>query len=454
VAHILFIDDDAGGRQMAVFNLRKAGHEVDEAEDGRQGLERFQAGGYDLVVTDVRMPEMGGVELTQRIRALAPDVPIVVITAFGNVETAVEAMQAGAYDFVQKPFSRDQLQLAVSRALAHRRLSLENQELRRQARGVERPLVHVSDIMKETVAMIDRVAPTNASVLVTGESGTGKELVARRIHGRSRRAAGPFVAVNCAGIPDELMEAELFGHEKGAFTGAARARPGRFRQADEGSIFLDEIGELPASSQSKLLRVLQESVVDVLGRDEPIAIDVRLIAATNKDLRAEVAAGRFREDLFFRLDVVEIRVPPLRARPDDIPELIHHFVAELSGGQPVAIPDEVMKALEERRWVGNVRELRNACERMLILSPPGELALSTLPPDGDAGGDPAWAAGQWLRLPKEGVSLLDLEKAAIEQALARCSGNISQAARFLRVPRHILVYRIEKYGIKRPALKS
>jgi len=451
MSRILFIDDDAGGRQMAAYNLRKAGHEVDEAGDAQQGLATFGADIHDLVITDVRMPGMSGIELTQKLHTQAPQTPVLVITAFGNVETAVEAMKAGAYDFVLKPFSRDQLQLVVERALQHRQLTLENQELRRQVRGIERPMAHRSAIMQETIAMIDRVAPSEASVLVTGESGTGKELVARRVHGRSGRADEAFVAVNCAGIPAELIEAELFGHEKGAFTGAARARPGRFRQADKGSIFLDEIGELPASSQSKLLRVLQESVVDVLGADEPITIDVRIIAATNKDLRAEVEAGRFREDLFFRLNVVEIRVPPLRARPEDIPDLAKTFVTEFSNGEQTELPEEIVLALTRRRWVGNVRELRNACERMVILSPPGELSLSALPPENaDGASEPAWAAGQWLRLPPEGVSLLDLEKAVIEQALAHTGGNISQAARYLRIPRHILVYRIEKYGIKRP----
>jgi two-component system NtrC family response regulator len=447
---ILFIDDDEGGRKMATYNLRKAGFEVDESSNAEEGLQAFSADSHDLVITDVRMPGMSGIELATKIREQAPSIPVLVITAFGNVETAVQAMKAGAYDFVLKPFSRDQLQLVVERALQHRRLARENEELRRQLRGIERPITHTSSIMRETVAMIDRVAPTEASVLVTGESGTGKELAARRIHARSNRTDEAFVTVNCAGIPAELIEAELFGHEKGAFTGALRSRPGRFRQANGGTIFLDEIGELPASSQSKLLRVLQENVVDVLGADEPATVDVRVIAATNKDLRAEVEAGRFREDLFFRLNVVEIRVPPLRARVEDIPELAQAFVHEFSNGEHTEVPEELVSALKQRRWVGNVRELRNACERLVILSPSGELSTKALPPESSAGEkEPAWAAGQWLRLPPEGVSLLDIEKAVIEQALAHTGGNISQAARFLRIPRHILVYRIEKYGIER-----
>jgi len=451
MARILFIDDDAAGRQMAVYNLRKAGHVVDEAEDGRRGFEVFDEASHELVVTDVRMPGMSGVEVTRKLHERAPECPVLVITAYADVETAVEAIKAGAYDFVQKPFSRDQLQLVVERALQHRRLTLENRELRRQVRGIERPIVHGSAIMAETIAMVDRVAPSEASVLVTGESGTGKELVARRIHGRSNRADAPFVAVNCAGIPAQLIEAELFGHEKGAFTGAGRARSGRFRQANGGTIFLDEIGELPLASQAKLLRVLQESVVDVLGADEPVAVNVRIIAATNKDLRAEVEAGRFREDLFFRLNVVEIRVPPLRARREDIPELVRSFIVEFSAGEALAVPEEIMDALVARRWVGNVRELRNACERLVILSPTGELTASALPPEGGISSEqPAWEAGQGLRLPPEGISLLDLEKTVIEQALARAGGNVSQAARYLRIPRHILVYRIDKYGIKRP----
>ncbi len=436
---------------MAAFNLRKAEHHVDEAEDGQSGLAAFRPDEHALVITDVRMPGMGGIEVTKRIGERAPLCPVVVITAYGDVEIAVEAMKAGAYDFMQKPFSREQLQLVVNRALEHRRLTLENQELRRQVRGVERPMTYRSAIMKDTVAIIDRVAPSDASVLVTGESGTGKELAARRIHARSHRGEEPFVVVNCAGIPAELIEAELFGHEKGAFTGAARARVGRFRQADKGSIFLDEIAELPLASQGKLLRVLQEGVVDVLGGDEAVRVDVRVIAATNRDLRAEVQAGRFREDLYFRLNVVEIRMPPLRARREDITELAATFVAELSGGECTTLPREVAAAILSRNWTGNVRELRNACERMVILSPKGTLSVAALPAEGApvAGGGLTFGVDSTLQLPQDGISLVELEKAVIEQALLRTGGNVSRAARFLRIPRHILVYRIEKYGIAR-----
>jgi two-component system NtrC family response regulator len=453
MARLLFIDDDAGGRQMAAYILRTAGHEVDEADSGHAGLSLFRPDAHDLVITDVRMPQLSGIDVTRQIRHRGQDTPVLVITAFGTIETAVEAMKAGAQDFVVKPFSRDQLLLVVDRALEHRQLERENRELRRKLLGIERPIIYRSAAMAETVRMADRVAQSDAVVLVTGESGTGKELIARRIHARSVRSEGPFVAVNCAAIPGDLIEAELFGHEKGAFTGAIQSRAGRFRQANGGTLFLDEVADLSLAVQGKLLRVLQESMVDVLGSDQPVRIDVRVIAATNKDLRAAVQVRAFREDLYFRLNTVELQIPPLRSRPEDIPELVSHFVDEFSPGQDVAIPDDVVTALKHRPWVGNVRELRSACERMVILCPGNILGVDVLPSetrDSDST-QPDGGVDGWLGLPPEGFSLLDLEKRVIERVLALKDGNISEAARYLRVPRHILVYRIEKHGISRPA---
>ncbi len=452
MARILFIDDDAGGRQMAVYNLRKAGYQVDEAENGRQGLERFRPESHDLVVTDVRMPEPSGIDVTRTLKERAPDVPVVVITAFADVDTAVAAMKAGALDFVIKPFGRDQLVMTVQRALEHRQLERENRELKRRLLGIERPIIYRSQAMADTVATADRVAQSQASVLVTGESGTGKELIARRIHARSQHDEGPFVVVNCTAIPAELVEAELFGHEKGAFTGATRARAGRFRQADRGTLFLDEVGELPLAVQGKLLRVLQEGVVDVVGADQPVSVDVRIIAATNRDLRGAVNEGAFRQDLYFRLNVVEISVPPLRSRPEDIAILAEHFVREFAAGQEIAISDQVLAELQRRDWPGNVRELRNACERMVVLCQGDTLALDALP-EPAPGRTPQRTDGSlenWPELPADGLSLLDLEKNVIQRAFALKKGNISETARYLRIPRHILVYRIEKYGISRP----
>ncbi len=456
MASILFIDDDAGGREMAAYILRAAGHEVDEAESGEAGIERLAAGRHDLVVTDVRMPGLSGIEVTRRVRALSSDTAVVVVTAYGKIETAVEAMKAGADDFVVKPFSREQLQLAIDRALERRRLARENRELRRKLRGVERPIIGDSAAMVDLLAVADRVAPSDASVLVVGESGTGKELVARRIHARSQRADAPFVAVNCAAIPDELIEAELFGHEAGAFTGATRARAGRFRQAEGGTLFLDEVAELPLAVQGTLLRVLQEHTVDVVGADKPVAVDVRVIAASNRDLHAEVEANRFREDLFYRLNVVEIPLPPLRDRREDIPSLARHFVAEFAGGRELHVPADVIAAIERRAWPGNVRQLRNACERLVALAQNDTLSVEDLPPGREAKGPaPAEALDtmSWPELPPDGLSLIDLEKSVIERALALKGGNISDAARYLHVPRHFLVYRIEKYGIERARKK-
>jgi DNA-binding NtrC family response regulator len=448
---ILFIDDDAAGREVALFNLRKAGYEVTPAEDGAQGLSAFAASPFDLVITDLKMPGVPGMEVLRKIHAGSPDVPVLVITAFGNVETAVAAMKEGAYDFIGKPFHRDQLLLAVEKALDRRRLATEVRDLRIRATGVGRDVVSVSAAMRRLLEVADRVAATEATVLITGESGTGKEVLARRIHVRSPRAEGPFVAVNCAAIPSELLESELFGHARGAFTGAVRDRAGRFLQASGGTLFLDEVGEIPTGLQGKLLRAVQERVVDAVGADAPVPVDVRILAATNRDLRARIRDGSFREDLYYRLNVVELAVPPLRERPDDIPPLVERFVSEFAAGREIAVPDAVVAELSGRPWPGNVRELRNACERMVILCRGDEVSLDDLPPapGGPDAGGPEDASAPFPALPPGGLSLVDLEKRVIERALRMKGGNITQAAQFLRVPRHILVYRIEKYGLRR-----
>jgi DNA-binding NtrC family response regulator len=450
---ILFIDDDPAGREVALFNLRKAGHEVAAAEDGAQGLSAFAASPFDLVITDLKMPGIPGMEVLRKIRAASPDVPVLVITAFGNVETAVAAMKEGAYDFIGKPFHRDQLLLAVSKALDRRRLAAEVRDLRIRASGVERDVVSVSTAMRRLLEMADRVASTDATILITGESGTGKEVLARRIHVRSPRAEGPFVVVNCAAIPAELLESELFGHARGAFTGAVRDRSGRFRQASGGTLFLDEIAEIPTALQGKLLRALQERVVDAVGADAPVPVDVRILAATNRDLRRRIRDGSFREDLYYRLNVVELAVPPLRERPDDIPMLVERFVSGFAGGREISVPAAVIAELSRRPWPGNVRELKNACERMVILCRGEEVSLDDLPPapGGSGAATVEDVPASFPPLPPEGLSLVDLEKRVIEGALRMKGGNITQAALFLRIPRHILVYRIGKYGLRRDA---
>ena len=450
---ILFIDDDKAGREVALFNLRRSGFKVTAASDGQEGISLFSPEMFDVVITDVKMPGLSGIEVLQRIKKQSPEIPVLVITAFGNVETAVEAMKHGAYDFIGKPFQRDQLLLSVERALERRHLATEVRELRIRASGVEREIIGASSAMNRLLEIADRVSRTDAGILITGESGTGKEVIARRIHIHSHRAEGPFVAVNCAAIPGELLESELFGHARGAFTGAVKDRLGRFRQAQGGTLFLDEIGEIPLPLQAKLLRALQEKVVDAVGGDAPISVDVRIVAATNKDLQSRIRAGSFREDLYYRLNVVEVHVPPLRERPEDIPELVLHFVEELAEGRDLTVPPRIMEELKHRIWPGNVRELKNACERMVILCDGNEVSLEDLPAPSDRfrpekaplPGD----MGDLPSLPPGGLSLLDLEKKVIESALRIKNGNMTQAAAFLRIPRHVLIYRLEKYGIRR-----
>ena len=445
-ARILFIDDDATGREVGVYNLERAGFEVDAAEDGARGLELFDPRRHAVVVTDLKMPRIDGMEVLRQIRERSPETPVLVITAFGSLEVGVAAVRDGAYDVLAKPFQRDQLELTVRRAAERARLLRDNRRLRRELAGVERPIVHGGGAMASLLSTADRVAASDATVLISGESGTGKELIARRLHARSPRAEGPFVSVSCAALPAELLESELFGHTRGAFTGAVRDRRGRFRAADGGTLFLDEVGELPHPLQGKLLRVLQERMVDVLGRDAPVAVDIRLVAATNRDLRADVDGGSFREDLYYRLAVVELPIPPLRDRPEDVGPLARHFVNLHGGDRSLELPDEVFTELRARRWPGNVRELENACERMVILTTGHGVRVEDLP---SAAGSPGVGDDAWLDQLPDGLSLVDLEKRAIEHALKRTGGNLSAAARLLGVPRHILIYRVEKHGIPR-----
>jgi two-component system NtrC family response regulator len=305
-------------------------------------------------------------------------------------------------------------------------------------------MVAESEAMQEVLALADRVAASTAPVLITGESGVGKELIARRLHSRSGRSAGPFVAVNCAAIPSELLESELFGHTRGAYTGASRAREGRFRRANGGTLFLDEVAEIPPAIQVKLLRVLQEGEVDVVGSDQPVQVDVRVVAATNQDIAARVSDGAFRDDLYYRLNVIEVQVPPLRTRPEDIAPLARSFLSELAVGPELELPDDVLAELTRRPWRGNVRELRNACERLAILTPGGQVRVDDLPRPGLGSAD-----DRWLELIPAGMGLIDVEREVIAHTLHRTRWNVSEAARLLGVPRHILTYRIDKHGLAR-----
>ena len=416
------------------------------ARDGHEGLNLFFKKDYQLVITDLKMPGADGMEVLRSIKQRSPEVPVVVITAFGDIATAVQAMKEGAYDFLPKPCERDHFKLVVKKALEHFRLKREVQDLRQQLAGGPPELVFQSRAMEKVVALADKVAAYEATVLILGESGTGKELLARRIHHQSPRAKGPFVAINCGAIPRDLLESELFGYRKGAFTGADRDKKGRFELANGGTIFLDEIGELPLELQVKLLRVLQERTIDVLGAEGPRPVDVRIIAATNRDLEKMVKEGAFREDLYFRLNVFPIRIPPLRQRPEDIPVLMRHFLKVYGPGRRWRISPAVMNRLKGLSWRGNVRELENICQRMVLLAE-GEEITEELLDYLDLEAPMSNLASTGISLPPEGISLLDIEKEVIIKALEMNNYNQSQTARFLRIPRHVLLYRIEKYQI-------
>jgi two-component system NtrC family response regulator len=445
---VLIIDDDASLRRVTEYTLHEAGYRVLTAADGTEGLRLFALEKPPVVITDIQMPNLSGYEVLKKIKADSPETLVIVITAFGSVERAVEAMKLGAYDYLTKPFSRDELRLTVAKALSYSGLQEENVRLRDElsARVDFTHLVGISDEMQQVFDMVRRVAATEATVLITGESGTGKELIARAIHNGSERRGGEFVAVNCAAIPAELLESELFGHVKGAFTGAIKDRKGKFELADGGTLFLDEVGELPVELQPKLLRALQEREIEPVG-GTPRRIDVRVVAATNRDLEAAMGEGTFREDLYYRLAVIPVHLPALRQRRSDIPLLVRHFLQKHGGGAAVSVDAAALAALTDYDWPGNVRELENAVERMLILRRGEVIGAGDLPPK--VRGQEKPAAGGVLNLPAEGYSLEALEKEAVLEALVRNDWNQTRAAAFLRIPRHILIYRIEKFGIKK-----
>ncbi|HXV19371.1 MAG TPA: sigma-54 dependent transcriptional regulator [Desulfuromonadales bacterium] len=445
---VLIIDDDASLRRVIEFTLHEAGYRVLTAADGAEGLRLFALEKPSVVITDIQMPTLSGYEVLKKIKADSPGTLVIVITAFGSVERAVEAMKLGAYDYLTKPFSRDELRLVVAKALSYSGLQEENVRLREELsdRVDFAHLVGISDEMQQVFDMVRRVAATEATVLITGESGTGKELIARAIHNGSERREGAFVAVNCAAIPADLLESELFGHLKGAFTGAVKDRKGKFELADGGTLFLDEVGELPVELQPKLLRALQEREIEPVG-GTPRRIDVRVVAATNRDLEAAMGEGTFREDLYYRLAVIPVHLPALRQRRSDIPLLVRHFLQKHGAGAAVTVDAAALAALAAYDWPGNVRELENAVERMLILRRGEVIGEADLPPKVRGEGKPA--AGGVLNLPAEGYPLEELEKEAVLEALRRTGWNQTKAAAFLRIPRHILLYRMEKFGIKR-----
>lgn len=444
---ILIIDDDASMRRVLEYSLQEAGYDVTAAASGEEGLFFLKNGQFPLIITDMKMPGMDGMELLKKVKELNADTLVIIITAFGTIDIAVEAMKSGAYDYITKPFNRDEMRLTVAKALQFSSIAAENIHLKSELadRSDFRAIVGSSPQMAKVFEVISKVAPSEATVLITGESGTGKELVARSIHTRSSRKDGPFIAVNCAAIPRDLLESELFGHVKGAFTGATKDKAGKFELADSGTIFLDEIGELPLELQPKLLRVIQERAVEPVGGGEPKKLDFRIIAATNLDMSKSVSEGLFREDLYYRLAVIPLHLPPLRERTEDIPLLLRHFCLK-HGGLDVSFSKEATAMLESYGWPGNVRELENLVERLLIMRSSNILTLNDIPDNVRKNKRPT-PPENIINLPDEGCSLEQLEHDIVKEALVRCSWNQTAAARFLRIPRHTLIYRIEKYKI-------
>jgi len=443
---ILIVEDEEKLRRVVELQLKSAGFAVLGAGTAEEGLRL--ADRADLILTDLRLPGMDGLEMIQRIRRLDAQIPVVVMTAFGTVENAVEAMKAGALDFLPKPFSMDHLMAVVNKSLEMRSLRNENRQLREELgrKYAFENIIGRSEAMQEIFATIERVAPTQATVLLAGESGTGKDLIARAIHYHSERRERPFIKINCTTIPENLMESELFGYEKGAFTGANSPKPGKFEQADTGTVFLDEIGDVPPNIQVKLLRVLQEREFERLGSNKVRQIDVRVIAATNADLRAALENGEFREDLYYRLNVVPIDMPPLRQRRGDIPALAEHFLRRYApelNPKVTAISEEAAAVLRAHHWPGNVRELENVIERSLVLTTGERLEAADIKLDGGSRGKPE---GGEAVLP-EGLTLEEHEQQLIRTALEKANGNKSQAARLLGLTRNALRYRLSQMGM-------
>ena len=446
---ILVVDDERGlcvGVQEA---LRREGYQVDIAHDAAAALARLDEHLYNLVLSDIRMPGASGIELLQTARARNRDTQFILMTAYGTVDSAVAAMKAGAYDYVAKPLDMHRLRTQVLKALEYQAVVAENHELRQRLQGRAEPslLLGDSEAMERVRRTIEEVARTNVTVLIEGESGTGKELAARLIHQRSERAGGPFIAVNCAALPDSLIEAELFGHVKGAFTGAVASRMGRFQQADGGTLFLDEIGDLAAKGQGDLLRVLDDGCFRMVGTADLTRVNVRVVAATNKHLPQAVADGRFREDLLYRLQVIPLVLPALRERVEDLPLLAAHFLAHFAAKHkraPKRLGTDALRACQRFPWPGNVRQFRNLIERLVLTCPGEEIGLRDLPDSvsGETGTPPLASPSTAV-----GITLAQAERALIQQTLERISANRVEAARVLGISRRALQYKLRAYGL-------
>jgi len=451
---VLVADDDAAIRSLLRQVLQDEGYVVQEAATGVEVVDKVKENGPDLVIMDVRMPELDGIEALSRVKATSPKTSVLIMTAFGSSNAAIRAMELGAFDYVTKPFELDKINYTVSKVFEYQDLAAEVEVLRGEISTLVQTerIVGNSPAMQEVYKTVGKVAKSDATVLVTGESGTGKELVAEALHYNSNRRAGPLVKVSCAALPETLLEAELFGHEKGSFTGAMTQRRGRFEMADKGTIFLDEIGEMSLQTQTKLLRVLQDHKIERVGSSLPIKGDLRIIVATNKDLQKQVEQTKFRDDLFYRLNVIHINMPPLRERKEDIPALVEHFLAKhrySATAQPAAISEEALRRLMEYDWPGNVRELENVVERAVVLSR-GQIITSRELPFGDHEGDHDEDGTDELPSEKSFFkkSVAQFEKDLIMKALRDATGNRSKAAEMLGIYRRLLYAKIKEYGLE------
>jgi two-component system nitrogen regulation response regulator NtrX len=452
-SRVLVIDDELAIRDSLKMTLEYEGYEFVGAATGQEGLALTEREAPDLVLLDVKMPGMDGLEVLDRLRAMNESLPVIVVSGHGTIGTAVEATKKGAFDFIEKPFASERVLVSLRNALDQRRLRDENRSLRK-AVEVRHQMVGDSDALKEVMAAVSRAAPTNATVLIHGESGVGKELVARAIHRSSLRSRERFVQVNCAAIPEELIESELFGHEKGSFTGATEKQVGKFEQADRGTIFLDEVGDMSPKTQAKVLRVLQEGEVERLGSSRTIKVDVRVIAATNKNLEEEIEKGHFREDLYFRLAVIPIHVPSLRDRPGDIPLLVRHFVESFSrenNTKPRRISQAALDALEGYRWKGNIRELKNTVERLVIMTPGDTIDIANLPAAVRAPSTEGGRLGGSVGADGSAATLREFkdssERAFLVAKLRESGWNISKTAEVIDTPRSNLYKKLEQYQI-------
>jgi len=450
---ILIAEDDDQFAHMLEFTLKRLGYEIILAADGLEAFEKVESESPDLIITDLRMPRMDGLELLRRVREKRSDIPVIVITGKAKIESAVEAMKAGAVDYIEKPIEIERVKLVIQKALELRQILSENVHLRREAQRLYdfRSIIGHSQGMTQAIQLAEQVAPSNATVLIVGESGTGKELLARAIHLNSARSRGPFIAINCAALPETLLESELFGYEKGAFTGATERKKGRFDLADGGTLLLDEIGRMALPLQAKILRVVQEKEFERLGGTKTVHADVRILAATHQDLKAQISEGRFLEDLYYRISVFPIVIPPLRERRADILPLTHFFLGRFCaemGKKVPGIAPEAERALLNYPWTGNVRELQNYMERAVILLRGDMLTADILPESvvRPATGEQS-LSGAAFRLPDEGVSLEEVERSFLVQALERTRGNKTAAAKLLGQTRATLRYRLEKYGL-------